>query len=249
MSDSNDDSQWAGTFVGCIGPVAVAGLLVGVRGRISVADVALALVLTVVLAAHVGGRRGGGIAAVVAALSLDFFHTRPYLSLNIGSSEDVITVGLLLTVGIVVGGLSIGRRTAAATALSNRHEVVRLHRVAELVASGADTENVRFTVEAEVTATLGLAACTYEGVPAGGSGLPRLEGTGKVSGAGHRNIAENGQPELPQQGVELAVIGRGAELGRFVCTPTRGFGVALEQRLAAIALADQLGAVLVSTTR
>ncbi len=52
------------------GPGDVAGRS---RGRISIADVALALFLSVILAAQVGGRQSGVIAAVVAASSLDFY--------------------------------------------------------------------------------------------------------------------------------------------------------------------------------
>jgi len=245
VDESLHEERLVGLFVGCIGPLGVAGLLVGVRGEISVADVALALVLTVVLAAEVGGRLSGG----VAPMSLDFFHTRPYLSLKITRVEDLITVCLLLVVGVFVGGLAMGRRRAAVTAIANRHEVIRLHRVAELIASGADVEDVRLSVEAEVTATLALAECTYEDVPVGGSDLPRLERRGAVIGGSRFTLARNGNFELPARGVELAVIGRGAELGRFICIPTKGAGVALEHRLTAIALADQLGSVLVASAR
>lgn len=249
MDDAQLEDRLAGLFVGGVGPIAVAGALVGVRGRVSVADVALALVLVVLLAAQVGGRQSGIVAAVVATASLDFFHTRPYLSLKVGRGEDLITVGLLLVVGVVVGGLAAGQGRERATAASNRQEVIRLHRVAEFVASGADADDVRLSVQAEIAATLTLAACTFEGQPAGGGGLPRLERSGAVVGRNRFAIGHNGSFELPAEGVELVVVGRGAELGRFVCIPTKGEGVALEQRLAAITLADQLGSVLDASAR
>lgn len=249
MDESLYEERLAGLFLGCIGPMAVAGLLVGVRGEISVADVALALVLPVVLAAEVGGWQSGVIAAVVATMSLDFFHTRPYLSLKIGRVEDLVTCSLLLVVGVVVGGIAAGKRKLAVSARDNRAEVVRLHRVAEPIASGADVEDVRLSVEAELTATLGLDECTYDAGPAGGRGLPRLERGGAIHGSNRFTMAQNGSFELPAQGVELAVLGRGAELGRFFCVPSKGAGVALEHRLTAVALADQLGSVLVAGAR
>lgn len=74
----------------------VAGLLVGVRGEILNANVVLVLVVVLTAALTLGGRGPGMATAVVAAMSFDFFHTRPYLSLNISSQDDVETAGLLL---------------------------------------------------------------------------------------------------------------------------------------------------------
>ena len=243
------EDRLAGLFLGGTGPILVGGLLVGVRNRISVADVALALVLVVLFASQVGGRRSGIVAAVVATMSLDFFHTRPYLSLKIAGRDDLITVGLLLVVGVVVGGLAVRQDAERATAASNRADVVRLHRVAELVASGADADDVRLSVQTEITATLALAECRFERLPIRGAGLPRLDRGGAVVGGDRFTMARNGTFELPPEGVELAVIGRGVELGRFVCLPSKGKGVALEHRLAAVALADQLGSVLIASAR
>jgi hypothetical protein len=50
--------------------------------------------------------------------------------------------------------------------------------------------------------------------------------------------------ELPEQGCEIPVSGRGRLLGRFVLEPRPGVGVSLEQRVVAVALADQVGATL-----
>ena len=74
------------------------------------ANVALVLVLVVVLAAVGGGRTAGAVAAVSAALSFNFFHTVPYLTLEIDSADDVETTLLLLAVGLAVGQLASYRR-------------------------------------------------------------------------------------------------------------------------------------------
>jgi hypothetical protein len=50
--------------------------------------------------------------------------------------------------------------------------------------------------------------------------------------------------ELSAEGVELPVYGRGHQLGRFVLEPTAGVGVSLDQRVVAVAIADQVGAAL-----
>jgi hypothetical protein len=49
---------------------------------------------------------------------------------------------------------------------------------------------------------------------------------------------------LPADGAELPVLGRGNVLGRFVLVPEPGTTVTLEQRVVAIAIADQVGANL-----
>src|SRR5207253_10895130 len=92
-----------GLAVGSLGALGAAAVLVGVRGEIANANVALVLVLFVLLGAAVGGRSSGAVSALVAAASFDFFHTRPYGSLKINSAADIEATGLLLLVGLAVG--------------------------------------------------------------------------------------------------------------------------------------------------
>ena len=56
-----------------LGPIRVAAALVSVRGHLVNVNVALVLVVVVVLAAVAGGRAAGALAAVMAALSYEFF--------------------------------------------------------------------------------------------------------------------------------------------------------------------------------
>jgi hypothetical protein len=49
---------------------------------------------------------------------------------------------------------------------------------------------------------------------------------------------------FPDTGVELPVLGRGNVLGRFVLVPEPNTSVTLEQRVVAVAIADQVGAAL-----
>jgi hypothetical protein len=56
-------------------------------------------------------------------------------------------------------------------------------------------------------------------------------------------LARNGF-ELPAQGVELPVLSRGNQVGRFVLVPLLGVGVPLEDRVVAVALSDQVGGAI-----
>ena len=96
---------WA--CVAGIAIIAVSGLLVAVRDTIGNTNVALMLVVFVVAAAVVGGRLAGVTAAVIAALSFNFFHTEPYLTLRVKEGEDIVTVVLLVVVGLAVGELAL----------------------------------------------------------------------------------------------------------------------------------------------
>src|SRR6476661_1008430 len=100
-----------GAGLGGLLAIVVAALLTGFRSEVPQVSVVLILVLTVLVGALVGGRLGGAVTALVAALSFDFFHTRPYNSLSIEKREDVQAAILLLIVGLVIGGLA--RRQSA----------------------------------------------------------------------------------------------------------------------------------------
>ena len=119
------DSETIGAAAGSLVALCVAGLLGSVRGEISQANAALILVLIIVGAATIGGRWAGGATALASAVSFDFFRTRPYGSLAIKSTSEIITtillfaVGLLLVVTIVAVVLDVGIVATARTELED----------------------------------------------------------------------------------------------------------------------------------
>jgi Domain of unknown function (DUF4118) len=231
-----------GLLVGGLGPIAVAAALAPARDALGSTNVGLILVVVVVLAAVAGGRAAGALAAVMSALSFDFFHTEPYLSLSIASAEDVGTTLLLLAVGLIVGQVAQRAERSREEAEAGHSEIVRIHRMAEMTAQGRDPADVVAAAETELTALLGLAGCRFE-APASGPPRPRLERTGTIEGQTRHRAAGHGF-ELPEDGAELPVLAHGREVGRFVLDPTPGVGVTLEQRIVAVAIADQVGAAL-----
>lgn len=230
---------WIGA--GGLAPVLVAAALVGLRDEMLSTNVALVLVTVVVLVAVGGGREAGATAAVLAALSFDFFHTRPYLQLPVASGDDVETTVLLLAVGLVVGHVAATGRRARHSAEASTREVRRIHRVAELVARGEGPADVIMAAEAELVALLNLRNCRFEAPPFT-SFFERLERGGALWSSRYQ-LREEGF-ELPSPGVEVPVLGRGQVVGRFVLEPTPGTGASLEKRVVAVAIADQVGAVL-----
>jgi K+-sensing histidine kinase KdpD len=222
-------------------PILVAGLLVPVRPHVLNANVALVLMATVVLAASFGDRRAGIVAGMTAALSFNFFHTEPYLSLSIDSADDVETFLVLLAAGLFVGTLAGRRRALRDRAAASRQEIARLHRIADLIAHGAEPAEVMFACERELVALLRLEACTFE-AEADAPPRPTLERTGAISGGSLHYV--RGGFALPIEGVVLPVLHRGQPVGSFVLRPAADTSASLEARIVAVALADQAGAVL-----
>lgn len=238
-SGAVDDSRWGladvtyQSFAAAFIPVVVAAALVPLRDDMINANVALALMAVVVCVAAAFGRSAGAVAAVSSALAYDFFHTRPYLSLRMTSWNDVETTALLLLVGLVMGTLTFRSARDRAATRAGRHDLRRIQRLADHVVAGEDPAEVILAAEAELTGLLDLADCRFVAQPYGEGVLVRLERGDRFG--------------LPAEGAELEVLVRGRPAGRFVLTPNPGAELSLEQRVVAVALADQVGASLATS--
>ena len=237
----DDAAQAIGLAIAAFGPLLVVGALVSFRDDIASANIALVFVVVVVLGAAIGTRWSGAVAALISAMSYDFFFTHPYQSLKIESSDDVQTTVLLLVIGLIVSELVIFSRGHRRASEQRRDAISRLHRVAELAASGADPDDVVSSVQTELIGLLSLRGCRFERPPFG-SELPHLERNGAITGDRHRWVG--GEYALPEVGAEIPVLGRGQTLGRLVLEPDPNVGVSIEERVVAVALSDQLGAAL-----
>jgi K+-sensing histidine kinase KdpD len=230
-----------GLAIAVFGSLLVAGVLVPFRDDLVNANVVLVYVLVVVFGAAVGTRWTGALTAVVAAMSYDFFFTKPYQSLKIDNANDVETTMLLLAIGLVVAELVAFTRRHRAEAATRGDEIQMLRRTAELVASGAPVDEVLTTVRDELVELLSLVDCRYEAAPFT-STLPQVERTGAIAGEHRRWIG--GEYTLPGLGAEIPVAARGTTFGRLVLIPDLSAGVSIEERIVAVALVDQLGAAL-----
>ena len=201
-----------------LGPVAVALLLTPWRDRLAAADNALILVVVIVAVATTGRRWAAALCALSAALSFDFFLTRPYLSLRITRSSDLVTEILLLVVGLLVGDLAARGRYHRTTARRGRDQIAALHAVTELAASGSVPEDVAREAGAELQRLLSLRTCTY--ATGDGGVAARLEPDGRVQvGAVTWDTDDLG---LPHRGVDLPVRAAGEVLGHFIMVPVPG---------------------------
>ena len=235
-----------GLAVGLPVVVAVGALMATARPLFSSTNAALVLMIVVVVMAVIGGRTAGIITALCAVLSFDFFHTEPYLSLRINSRDDVETTILLLIAGLIAGTVATAGRSARRRAGVASTEIRRIHRVAEAAVSGRPADEVIHVAQDELCSLLRLERCRFEVAVL--PPFPRLGRSGALQPLPHVSYAATNDGrsgfELPRDGVELPVLVRGQQIGRFVLLPTPGEGTTLEERMVAVAIADQVGAVL-----
>jgi hypothetical protein len=236
-----DAQRAVGLAIGGLGSVVVAVALVPLRSEIENANLGLILVLVVVVAAIVGGGTAGALAAVTATLAFDFFLTRPYLSMRIDSADDIETALIFLVVGLLVGEVAARARRARSSEARAAQAITRVHHVAEDIAGGVPLDDAVRVVTLQLVSLLHLHDCFVEFPPFRWT-LPRLEPAGTVEGPEHRWLGDGFV--LPVDGLELAVVARGRQVARLVLLGNPEVAVSFEERVVAVALADQLGSAI-----
>ena len=227
-------------------PLALAAVLVPFRASFPNTDAALALLLVVVAVAANGYRLAGVLAAVSAAVWFDFFLTRPYETFSITRRTDIETTVLLLVIGVAVTELAVWGRRQYTAASRRAGYLDGISAAAQAVAVGGSPSVLTDQVTGQLTRVLSLESCRFQ-YGAAGLGRPaRMRHDGTV-------IAEDLPWNVDAEGfprgtdTELLVEGGGVFQGRFLMTPGPAARPTLEQRLLAIALADQVGAALATS--
>ena len=236
-----------GVAVGAPAAIAVGAILTSTRWAVNSVNTALVFMVLVVAVAALGGRAAGAITAVASVMAFDFFHTEPYLSMAIDSRDDVETTVLLLVAGLLVGTVATKGRSARHRETAARGEVRRVHRVAEATATGRPPDAVLAVAQDEITALLDLAGCWFEPIPyTDDPSRPTLGRNGAIHAQSSFRFRRDRDGrtgfELPSQGVELQVLARGHHVGRFVLVPNPDTATTVDERLIAVAIADQVGA-------
>jgi hypothetical protein len=221
-----------------LAPLVVAAAMVSVRGEVNQEVTVLVLATTVALGARFGGRPAGVVAALMAALSFDFFHTKPYLSLSVAHADDILTTILLLAVGLIVGGLSARATAHEREVKTVREDASAVRRVLAIAVQG-NADDVETAVRAELIDLLVLRDCRFVRGPVT---VPELGPNGQLPDPQLRYQEEGF--ELPAGGFAIRVERAGHLYGHFVCRPVPEVGVHVANRRSAVALAEVLGLVL-----
>jgi Domain of unknown function (DUF4118) len=237
---------WAA--VGTLAAITAAGVMSRARATFGQEIVLLVLVVIIVGVAAAGGKVAGIYTAVVASLSFNFWHTKPYLSLRIHSARDVVSTILLFVVGLVVGELAASRERVRRDRFDDEEMLRGLAIQGDLLARGASPEEVWSVTHQLLVRALDLGECRFEAFGTRAPGLPRIE-----SRIGPRPTVMKflgGGFALPPEGAELAVEHDGEMMGRIVCMPgEQRHGVSLIRRRFALTAAEQFAVSVWSSGR
>lgn len=228
--------------LGVLATLGAAAAMVIVRGQVDSAVTALVLAAVVAGCARSGGRYAGVASALMAAVSYDFFHTVPYLSLKINSGDQILVTVLLFVVGMVVGGLSTQAEETLVEAQVVGDDAASVRRVLEVATKG-DSTDTELSVRAELQQLLSLQACDFTTHT---TDLPLLGRNGSLPEKHIRYQPEGF--ELPVDGFALSVEAFGHHFGQLECKPVTGVGVHTMNRRTAVALAEVLGLVLAASS-
>lgn len=239
--DTDRDIDWFVALGGTVVVFAAAGILEGVNGTVGSTNVALLLTVVVVASALLGGRRGGATTALSAALSYNFFHTRPIHTLRIASGRDVLTVVLLAVTGVAVGELAQHLRTTSRRARGGRDELRLLHDNAERCRTAPSAGPAVFGSTEALARLLGAEAVSFER-GAAPTELGRITHTGTLEDVPLR--ATPAGYDLGAAPITLSVGAAGRTFGHFLVVPTAGHPVPLDARVGAVVIADQLALAL-----
>jgi hypothetical protein len=220
----------------------VAAAWIPVRADLPNTDVALLLVLSVAVAAGLGGRGAALIAAVLSATAFDFFDTRPYGQLFMTEGRDVVTAVFLVGVGVVVGELTIRLRRYRVLAARHGEDFAVMSGAAQLMGFGEEAPLVIGALAGELVTRLKLADCQFEIGPLTGE-RPHVAADGRV-------VDDHGQrPTGRLADVDLPVWAGGEVVGRYRMILRDGALPGRDRLVAAVGIAEQAGGVLAGERR
>jgi hypothetical protein len=121
-----------------------------------------------------------------------------------------------------------------------------INTAAQAVATGSSASVLIDDVSRQLVRLLSLRSCTFERGVAGLGRPARLRSDGQVEAPGRPNALAVERDGLPAT-TELLVENRGVLQGRYLLTADSNSRPTLEQRLVAVAFADQVGAALAAS--
>jgi hypothetical protein len=228
---------WAGVASAVAAPVAVATLLVAVRGSIGGAA-SLVMVLPVLAVSVVAGVRAGAFAALVGAAAYAVLLTEPYYRFSVADTDDLVETVVLLAIGLVVGALSDRSRRDRTITGARGREVDAVTRFLHDVSTADGSDAVASAAERAIVALLSARECEWRPGYHGTVGAV-LGADGSLSTGTSAPAVGSGLDVLPPT-VEIPVGSGAVELGRFVVRTDPNAAVSIEERRAAVGVAAVL---------
>jgi Domain of unknown function (DUF4118) len=221
-------SEWTNVYlpIGALGAIALGIVLIPLRELTSASNMAFAFLVWTMVVGELGGRTAALTTAIVSGISLNFFLTRPYLTLQIHDRNDIIAFVALCVSGFIAA--AFGRRRQASTAVAT--EVTAgldtIGRITKLLSGEARIEDRLRAVLDDVRGTFRLRAVALRDPRGRTVAMIDPEGVGLVARSPHElepdtllavegthhRVGEHGL-RLPGEGGRILLRRRGEYLG------------------------------------
>lgn len=140
MKRRDDTAVW--TVTGALGALTLGIILIPLRAYTSASNLAFVFLAFTILVAELGGRPAALTAAVVSAMSLNFFLTEPYLTLAISKPDDMVAFVALAACGLIAAAFGKRRERWSEVADRAGSELDVLKRLAVLLGEGKPLDDV-----------------------------------------------------------------------------------------------------------
>src|SRR5262245_22364318 len=189
-------------------------LLVPLREATSASNLTFAFIVLTIAIGEFGGRWAALATAVASALSLNFFLTKPYLTLVIHDPEDMVAFAGLALSGLVAASFASERGRRIARLDRSQHHLRLLHTVLERLSPSQQLEEQLAGVLRACHDALPLASAVVRDrrgyVFAASDNAATLRSLPEQELAGQPSGRERG---LPERGARIPLVIDGRSLG------------------------------------
>ena len=140
MGGDDRGSVWF--VIGVVTAIALGIVLTPLRTTTTASNLAFIFIALTIVVAEMGGRGPGLATAVISALSLNFFLTEPYLSLEIDKPGDVAAFVALMACGLIASAFGKRRVRTAEQVVEARGDLEVLARTASSLSAREPVEQI-----------------------------------------------------------------------------------------------------------
>lgn len=149
--------KWRVQLQGCLAAIALCALTTFIASQwlaaFDAANLVMLYLLGVVVIALIYGRWPSVFSTVISVISFDLFFIAPRGTLAVSDVQYLLTFGVMLTVGLVVGNLTAGVRYQARVARYREQRTRHLYEMSKALAMGRSEQDIAMTSEQFIAST------------------------------------------------------------------------------------------------